>query len=56
MGVSVGPVASHDIVQGHSPRLEAPAGFGVVSPAEETHAFGHGVTVVPRRTEGVFLD
>jgi hypothetical protein len=56
MSIGVGPVACHDIVEGHSTSLKSPAGLCIVDSAEETHAFGHGVAVVPGWTEGIFLD
>jgi hypothetical protein len=55
MGISVGTVSCHDIVKGHSTGLETAGGFCVVDSADETHAFGHGVAMVPRWTEGIFL-
>jgi len=56
MSVCVGAVAGHDVVEGHSSSLKSASGFGVVDSGEETHAFGHGVAMVPGWTEGVFLD
>jgi hypothetical protein len=36
--------------------LKAAARFGVVLTADQTHELGHGVAVVPRGTERIFLD
>jgi hypothetical protein len=56
MSIGVGAVTCHDIVEGHSTGLESTASLCIVDAAEETHAFGHGVAVVPWWTECIFLD
>lgn len=46
-------MGTHDIVQTSSRRLESTTCFRIVIPANQSHEFRHGVTVVPRWTEGV---
>jgi len=42
-------------VQRRARGLEAAAGLGVVLAVDQAHEFGHGVAVVPGRSEGVLL-
>jgi hypothetical protein len=56
VSIGIGAMACHDIVERHSTGLESTTSLCIVDSAEETHAFGHGVTMVPRWTEGIFLD
>lgn len=54
--ISIRPMRRHDIVKTSSSGLKTASRFGVVLTADQTHEFGHGVAVVPRRTECIFLD
>jgi len=58
VGRGVRSMCRHDVMQGGSRRLKAAAlaavGLCVVLARDQTHKLGHGVAVVPRRSERVF--
>ncbi|KAI6762591.1 hypothetical protein HG530_008571 [Fusarium avenaceum] len=54
--ISIRSMRRHDIMQTGPSWLETTARFGVVLAADQTHEFRHGVAVVPRGTECIFLD
>lgn len=54
--VCIRPMRRHDVVKTGTSWLKASTSLGVVFAADESHEFGHGVAVVPRGPECVFLD
>lgn len=46
---------AHDVMQTRSGWLEAAAGFRIIITGDKAHELGHGVAVVPWRTESVLL-
>lgn len=49
-------VCTHHVMQTSTRGLETTSSLCVVVTADQTHKLRHGVTVIPRRTEGVFGD
>jgi len=56
MRIGVRAVPGHNIVKRHSAGLESTTSLCVVYATDKTHAFGHGIAVVPGWAECIFLN